>query len=88
MKIQESEGWYSDGHNVELGLPVAAAWYFEKDPAHAAALKKRFTALKASYDPACAAISDTVRRFNWNNRGAGVAQWMMAQPAGAGSASP
>jgi hypothetical protein len=84
MKIQESEGWYSDGHNVELGLPVAAAWYFEKDPAQAAALKKRFAALTASYSPACAAISDTVRRFNWNNRGAGVAQWMMAQPSGAG----
>jgi hypothetical protein len=88
MKIQQSEGWYSDGHNVELGLPVAAAWYFEKDPKQAAALKKRFAALSASYSPACAAISDTVRRFNWNNRGAGVAQWMMAQPAGAGLASP
>jgi hypothetical protein len=86
MKIQESEGWYSDAHNVELGLPVAAAWYFEKDPVQAAALKKRFAALAASYSPACAAISDTVRRFNWNNRGAGVAQWMMAQPAGAGLA--
>jgi len=84
MKIQESEGWYSDGHTVELGLPVAAAWYFETDPARAAALKKRFAAIAASYSPECAAISDTLRRFNWNNRGAGVAQWMMAQPAGAG----
>lgn len=84
IKIQESEGWYSDGHTVELGLPVAAAWYFERDPARAAALQKRFKALAASYSPACAAISDTLRRFNWNNRGAGVAQWMMAQPAGAG----
>jgi len=84
MKIQESEGWYSDGHNVELGLPVAAAYYFETDPAQAALLKKRFAALSSSYAPSCAAISDTLRRFNWNNRGAGVAQWMMRQPAGAG----
>ncbi|MGF6709360.1 hypothetical protein QFZ41_000324 [Luteibacter sp. W1I16] len=85
MKIQESEGWYSDGHTVELGLPVAAAWYFESDPVQAAALKRRFRAIASSYSPACAAISDTLRRFNWNNRGAGVAQWMMAQPAGSGA---
>jgi len=89
MKIQESEGWYSDGHTVELGLPVAAAYYFEKDPAQAAALKKRFSALSSSYSSSCAAISDTLRRFNWNNRGAGVAQWMIRQPEGAGAvASP
>jgi hypothetical protein len=83
-KIQESEGWYSDGHTVELGLPVAAAHYFTSDATQAAALQKRFAAIGDSYAPACAAINDTVRRFNWNNRGAGVAQWMMAQPAGAG----
>lgn len=86
MKIQETEGWYSDGHTVELGLPVAAAYYFEKDPAKAAALKKRFAALSSSYNESCASISDTLRRFNWNNRGAGVAQWLMKQPAGAGLA--
>jgi hypothetical protein len=87
MKIQESEGWYSDGHTVELGLPVAAARYFETDARQAAALTKRFAALASSYAPSCAAIADTLRRFNWNNRGAGVAQWMMAQPAGAGVAA-
>ncbi|MGA7436576.1 MAG: hypothetical protein WBW32_00445, partial [Luteibacter sp.] len=84
-KIQESEGWYSDGHTVELGLAVAAAHYFTTDAGQAVALKKRFEAIGDSYSPACAAISDTLRRFNWNNRGAGVAQWMMEQPAGAGS---
>lgn len=88
MKIQESEGWYSDGHTVELGLPVAAAYYFEKDPAKAAALKKRFAALSSSYSESCASISDTLRRFNWNNRGAGVAQWLMKQPAGSGLTHP
>jgi len=87
-KIQESEGWYSDGHTVELGLAVAAAHYFTTDPAQAAALQKRFDAIANSYSPSCAAISDTLRRFNWNNRGAGVAQWMMAQPAGAGLSAP
>jgi hypothetical protein len=86
--IQESEGWYSDGHTVELGLPVAAAYYFERDPRQSAALKRRFRALTSSYAPACAAISDTLRRFNWNNRGSAVAQWLIAQPAGSGAASP
>jgi hypothetical protein len=88
IKIQETDGWYSDGHTVELGLPVAAAYYFEKDPARAAALKKRFAALGSSYSAECAAASDTLRRFNWNNRGAGVAQWMMKQAPGAGLAAP
>ncbi|MBB3228570.1 hypothetical protein FHW69_003212 [Luteibacter sp. Sphag1AF] len=83
--IQDSEGWYSDAHTVELGLAVAAAWYFETDPAAAAAQKRRFTALASSYAPSCAAISDTARRFNWNNRGAGVAQWMIRQPSGSGA---
>jgi hypothetical protein len=87
-KIQDSEGWYSDGHTVELALPVAAAYYFEKDPAQAAALRKRFAAMSTSYAASCASISDTLRRFNWNNRGAGVAQWMMKQPPGAGLAGP
>jgi hypothetical protein len=86
-KIQESEGWYSDGHTVELGLPVAAAYYFTTDAVQAAALKKRFAAIADSYSPSCAAISDTLRRFNWNNRGAGVAMWLMQQPPGSGAVS-
>jgi hypothetical protein len=86
-KIQESEGWYSDGHTVELALPVAAAMYFEHDPVQAAALKHRLVALASSYEPACAANADPVRRFNWNNRGSGVAQWLMHQPAGSGAAT-
>ena len=84
-KIQNSEGWYSDGHDVELALPLAAAYYFETDPAQRAALKHRLAALASSYDTACANISSTLRRFNWNNRGSGVVQWLMRQPAGAGA---
>lgn len=88
VKIEESDGWYSDAHTVELGMPVAAAYYFERDPAQSARLKHRMAALGSSYNSACADISDTARRFNWNNRGAGVAQWMMHQPAGAGAQMP
>lgn len=88
MSIQESDGWYSDAHNVELTLPVAAAWYFETDPQQAAALKRRLEKLSGSYSSACAAASDTLRRFNWNNRGTGVVQWLMKQPAGSGLTHP
>lgn len=85
--IQESEGWYSDGHDVELALPVAAAYYFETDPRQSAALKQRLEKLTTSYNPACAKLDDTKRRFNWNNRGSSVVQWLIAQPPGSGSSS-
>lgn len=87
-KIQNSEGWYSDAHDVELAMPVAAAWYFETDPKQSAALKRRFGLLASSYTADCAAIDDTLRRFNWNNRGSGVAQWLMQQPSGSGMTHP
>jgi hypothetical protein len=83
--IQDSDGWYSDAHNVELAMPVAAAWYFERDPVQSAALRRRFHALALSYNEACAVGADPLRRFNWNNRGSGVAQWLIKQPAGSGS---
>ncbi|GAB2555339.1 hypothetical protein GCM10027065_27560 [Rhodanobacter koreensis] len=86
--IQDSEGWYSDTHNVELALPIAAAYYFERDPKQSAALKRRFDELAPSYNIACAASSKTLRRFNWNNRGSGVAQWLIRQPAGSGEPQP
>lgn len=87
VAIQDSDGWYSDAHNVELAMPVAAAWYFERDPVQGAALRRRFHALASSYNKACATGADPLRRFNWNNRGSGVAQWFMQQPAGSGAAS-
>jgi hypothetical protein len=82
--IEDSEGWYSDAHNVELGLPVAAAYYFEQDPAQSALLKRRLEGLTSSYNTECASEAGTLRRFNWNNRGTGVVQWLIRQPAGSG----
>lgn len=79
VAIQNSEGWYSDAHDVELTLPVAAALYFEADPARRKALHKRLELLETSYNLACAAIKSTPRRFNWNNRGVGVVQWFIHQ---------
>ena len=85
IKIQNSDGWYSDAHDVELALAVAAARYFETDPVQSTALEHRLDALASSYATACAMINSTPRRFNWNNRGSAVVQWLMRQSAGAGA---
>jgi hypothetical protein len=77
--IQASDGWYSDAHNVEMMLPVAAARYFETDAAQRQALDRRLALLSTSYSEDCASSSATPRRFNWNNRGVGVVQWFMQQ---------
>jgi|GEM_PF-386730 len=79
VKIQESEGWYSDEHTVEIALAVAAARYFEKDPEEIKALDRRLALIGNSYATSCAESSATARRFNWNNRGAGVVQWFLRQ---------
>ncbi|MEP6898409.1 MAG: hypothetical protein ABI870_07755 [Rhodanobacter sp.] len=81
VTIQNSEGWYSDYHNVEMMLPVALARYFETDPAQQQALDKRLASLSSSYNMTCATTSATLRRFNWNNRGVGVVQWLMHRSA-------
>jgi hypothetical protein len=86
--IEDSDGWYSDAHNVELVMPVAAAYYFERDAKQSDALKRRLEALSSSYNTECAQIGETLRRFNWNNRGSGVAMWLLQQPPGSGSTSP
>jgi hypothetical protein len=79
VAVQSSEGWYSDSHNVEMTLPVAAARYFETDPEQQKALDQRLKLLSSSYDLDCADGRATPRRFNWNNRGVGVVQWFMEQ---------
>ena len=79
IAVQSSEGWYSDSHNVEMTLPVAAARYFETDPEQQKALDRRLKLLSSSYDLDCADGRATPRRFNWNNRGVGVVQWFMEQ---------
>ncbi|RDS83659.1 hypothetical protein DWU98_04825 [Dyella monticola] len=83
--IEDSDGWYSDAHTVEIALPVAAAYYFEQDPKQSAALKRRLDALASSYNVECAKSADPLRRFNWNNRGSGVVAWLIRQPAGSGA---
>lgn len=88
IDIENSDGWYSDEHDVELALPVALARYFETDPAAAKALDRRLKLLEHSYATSCAQSSATPRRFNWNNRGAGVVQWLIRnfpEPAASGA---
>lgn len=86
--IESSDGWYSDTHDVELMLPVALARYFDTDPAQQRALDKRLARLSGSYSLTCATVDTTFRMFNWNNRGVGVVQWLLLQPAGSGAIKP
>lgn len=75
IAMQDAGGEYSDAHTVELGLAVAAARYFETDPARRKQLDVRLGRIAHSYAPACARNGATKRRFNWNNRGVGVVAW-------------
>lgn len=77
IAIQNSDGWYSDAHDVELMLPVAAARFFTDSPPLRKALDKRLKLLSSSWSLSCARNSATPRRFNWNNRGVGVVQWFL-----------
>lgn len=77
IALQTAEGNYSDAHTVELALPVAAARYFETDAGQRRVLDARLAKITNSYAPACARTRSTARRFNWNNRGAGVVQWFV-----------
>lgn len=76
IALQSAEGEYSDAHTVELGLPVALARYFERDPLRQRALDERLDGIAHSYAPACARNRATARRFNWNHRGAVVVPWL------------
>lgn len=78
IRMQDAGGEYSDAHTVELGLAVAAARYFEHDAERKRALDRRLGLIAHSYAPACATNRATARRFNWNNRGAGVVNWFRA----------
>ncbi len=75
IAMQDEGGEYSDAHTVELGLAVAAARYFETDPARQRQLESRLDLIAHSYALECARNGATPRRFNWNNRGAGVVAW-------------
>ncbi len=88
IRTQGLDGMYSDAHTVELALPVAAAWYFQTDANHRAALSRRLKGIAHSYTDSCAGSRKPPRRFNWNNRGAGVVQWLVRQTAGAVRRSP
>jgi hypothetical protein len=77
IDLQTHNGKYTDQHNVELALPVALARFFTSDPVEAKAFEHRLALIAGSYATACAENSETARRFNWNNRSGGSAQWLM-----------
>jgi hypothetical protein len=79
VEIMNSDGWYSDGHNPESALPVAAAYYFSTNATERQILRNRTNLIELYYNTACANISSTVRKFNWNHRGSSVSRWMLDQ---------
>jgi hypothetical protein len=79
IAIQDSEGWYSDAHNVELMFVVAAARYFEPDPERRRRYADRLAALSSSLSRDCAGIAQPARRFNWNNRSGAATSWLRAR---------
>lgn len=78
IEMQDEGGEYSDAHTVELGMAVAAARYFETDAERRKALDRRLDLIANSYAIECARERSTARRFNWNNRSAGVVPWFKA----------
>lgn len=85
IRTQSNDGMYSDAHTVELALPVATARYFETDATRRAALSKRLGGIEHSYSDSCAGSRKPPRRFNWNNRGVGVVQWLRGQDVHSGT---
>ena len=78
IAIQDGEGWYSDSHNPELLMAVAAARYFETDPQQRQAYDQRVTLINRYFNATCAAGSNTKRAFNWQHRNP-EAVWLLGQ---------
>ena len=76
--IQDNEGWGSDAHNPELLMAIAAARHFETDPQWRQKLSRRADRLATYLNPRCAAVSNTPRAFNWQNRNPEFT-WLLAQ---------
>jgi len=68
--------WYSDSHNIETVLPLALAYKFESNSTNKAKLLNRINNIITGYTNAtCAAISNTPRLWNWQNRSNSVRTW-------------
>jgi hypothetical protein len=78
LDIQNDQGWGADSHNPELLMVMAAARYFETDPAWRTAFSQRATLLARYLNTTCAASANTARAFNWQHRNP-EAVWLLAQ---------
>ncbi len=74
-----TEEWYApftNLHNVETILSLAAGYYFEEDPEMRRALKFRLDALDNSiFNSDCAQVSATKRLWNWQHRSNAKRTW-------------
>ncbi|WNO08392.1 hypothetical protein [Teredinibacter sp. KSP-S5-2] len=68
--------WYTDTHNIEIVLPLSAAYYFENDAQRKEKLQARIDKLIYGWvNPKCAKISSTPRLFNWQHRSNAIRTW-------------
>jgi hypothetical protein len=69
--------WYTDSHNIETVLTLAAGYHFETDGPTRTRLKARIDKLHAGWsNVACGGISTTPRAYNWEHRSNSVRTWM------------
>ncbi len=68
--------WYTDSHNIQSVLTLAAGYYFETDELRRARLQSRIEVLIEGWaNASCATISATPRLWNWQHRSNSVRTW-------------
>jgi len=80
VATESADGWFSDMHSPELLTILAAGWYFERDPANRASLRKRAESIEAGFISHCTNSNDTrlrgtPRAWNWMMRSNGQRTW-------------
>ena len=78
-----SHGWWrgaTDQHNIEVVLPLAAAYYFETNNANKTRLSARINKMiDGMVNDECAEVSGPWRLFNWQHRSNSVRTWFWVE---------
>lgn len=69
--------WYTDNHNIEVILPLAAAYYFETSLANRQRLQARIEKILYGWaHTGCSGVFGNIHRlFNWQHRSNSVRTW-------------
>ena len=82
--------WYSDTHNIETVLVLAAGYHFEADESVRSRLEARIRRMIEGWsNPSCASVGSTKRLWNWQHRSNSVRTWeWVAKNAGLSVVTP